>query len=75
MAVAKKVLGTHGLRKQYPLEDTAERMAEQRARREMDRLNDYLMRNFKDEMQELGLEGVPLVMALLDQMQLWMPGR
>ena len=63
----KKVLGAHGLMQQHPRERLAEGLAEQRACRDMDRLNDYLMRNWKDEMEEFGLEGVPLVMLLLDQ--------
>jgi len=58
-------LGTHGLMKQHPQERFAEHAAEHRARVEMDRLNDYLMRHWKQEMQELGLDGVALVMALL----------
>ena len=61
------ILGAHGLMKQHPQERFAEHAAEHRARVELDRLNDYLMRHWKQEMQELGLEGVPLVMALLDQ--------
>ena len=61
----KKVLGAHGLMKQHPQERFAEQAAEHRARVELDRLNDYLMRHWKQEMQELGLDGVALVMALL----------
>ena len=65
----KKVLGAHGLMQQHPREREAERRAEQQACRDMDRLNDYLMRHWKQEMQELGLEGAPLVMALLDRVR------
>ena len=64
-----RVLGTHGLMKQHPQERFAEQVAEHRARVELDRLNDYLMRHWKQEMQELGLEGVAFVMAMMDQMR------
>jgi len=67
----KRVLGTHGLMQQHPREREAEALAERQACRDMDRLNDYLMRNWKPEMDEHGLEGVPLVMLLLDQMWMW----
>jgi len=37
-----KVLGTHGLMKQFPGERTAERLAEKEARLELDKLEAYL---------------------------------